>query len=148
MTRTVREETSITIDAPIEVVWDVFSDVERWSSWTTSVTSVHLLDAGPLRIGSRARIRQPRLPKVVWTVTELEPGRSWTWTATSPGASTVASHRLSEVDGRTLAEQTIVQSGPIGALVGRLYRSLTKRYLALEAEGLRRQSEKVTASSS
>lgn len=145
MPKAVKEQASITIDAPIEVVWAVFTDVERWPSWTTSVTSVRRLDDGPLRVGAQARIAQPRLPKVVWTVTELEPGRSWTWTATSPGASTVATHRLRQVDGRTVAEQSIEQSGPIGWLVGTLYRTLTKRYLALEAEGLRRESETVAS---
>src|SRR5678815_4581770 len=85
------EHASITIDAPIEVVWSVFTDVERWPTWASSFTSVALVD-GPLRLGAKARIRRPGLPTVIWEVTKWEPGRSWTWTATSPGARTEASH--------------------------------------------------------
>lgn len=137
---------SIAIDAPIEVVWAVFTDVEQWPTWTRSVTSVELLD-GPMRVGASARISQPRLPRVVWTVTELEPGRSWTWEARSPGAHTVATHRLTTDGTITVAEQSIVQSGALGRIVGRLYRGLTVRYLAMEADGLKQRSEQVAASS-
>ena len=82
------ERVSITIDAPIEVVWSVFKDVERWPTWASCFTSVELID-GPMRLGAKARIRQPRLPTVVWEVTNWEPGRSWTWTARR-----AASHRV------------------------------------------------------
>jgi uncharacterized membrane protein len=140
------ERASITIDAPIEVVWSVFTDVERWPTWASSFTSVELID-GPMRLGAKARIRQPRLPTVVWEVTRWEPGRSWTWTATSPGARTEASHVLTRSGAGTIAEQTITPSGPIGRLAAMMLRSLTRRYLAMEAAGLKTRSEQVAAAS-
>jgi len=140
------ERASITIDAPIDIVWSIFTDVERWPTWASSFTSVELID-GPMRLGAKARIRQPRLPTVVWEVTKWEPGRSWTWTATGPGARTEASHVLT-VSGRgTVAEQSIVSSGPIGRLAAFILRSLTRRYLAIEAQGLKQRSEQAAASS-
>ena len=36
-------------------------------------------------MGSRARIKQPRLPTTVWEVTEVVTGRSFTWIAGGPG---------------------------------------------------------------
>jgi len=140
------ERASITIDAPIDIVWSVFTDVERWPTWASSFTSVELID-GPMRLGAKARIRQPRLPTVVWEVTKWEPGRSWTWVATGPGARTEASHVLTASGRGTVAEQSIVSSGPLGRLVAFLYRSLTRRYLAIEAEGLKQRSEQVAAAS-
>ena len=140
------EGAAITIDAPVEVVWAVFTDVERWPTWTRSVTSVELID-GPMRLGARARIRQPQLPTVVWTVTDWNPGRSWTWTAAGPGARTQASHVLTASGAGTIAEQSIVSSGPIGRLLAFVWRSLTRRYLAMEAAGLKQRCEDVAAAS-
>ena len=138
------ERVSIAIDAPIEVVWSVFTDIERWPTWASSFTSVELVD-GPMRLGAKARIRQPRLPTVVWEVTKWEPGRSWTWTTTSPGARTEASHVLTRVGERTVAEQSITASGPIGRLAAFVFRSLTRRYLGIEATGLKQRSEHIGA---
>src|SRR5689334_21970148 len=126
------ERASITIDAPIDVVWSVFTDVERWPTWASSFTSVELID-GPMRLGAKARIRQPKLPTVVWEVIKWEPGHSWTWTATGPGARTEASHVLTGVGTSTVAEQAITPSGPLGRLAAFVLRSLTRRYLAIEA---------------
>jgi hypothetical protein len=84
---------------------------------------------------------------VVWEVTKWEPGRSWTWAATGPGARTEASHVLTAAGGRTVAEQAIVSSGPIGRLAAWVWRSLTRRYLAIEAAGLKERSEQVLAAS-
>jgi uncharacterized membrane protein len=140
------ERASITIDAPVETVWSVFTDVERWPTWASSFTSVELID-GPMRLGARARIRQPWLPTVVWEVTTWDPGRSWTWAATSPGVRTEASHVLTRAGEGTIAEQSITWSGPLGRLVALVWGSITRRYLAIEAAGLKQRSEQQAAAS-
>jgi uncharacterized membrane protein len=45
----------IVIDAPIERVWSVLADVEGQPRWMTEMTEVRLLDAGPLRVGTRGQ---------------------------------------------------------------------------------------------
>jgi uncharacterized protein YndB with AHSA1/START domain len=135
-------DSSIEIDAPPSTVWDVFVDVERWPEWTASVDRLVALDGPGIEVGKRFEIDQPRMPTLVWQVTEVEPGRSWTWVQRSPGGTTLASHVIEAVgDDRTLVRQRIDQRGPVGVTVGLLMRRLTRRYLELEAQGLKARSE-------
>jgi uncharacterized membrane protein len=133
---------SIEIAAPAPLVWEVFADVERWPEWTASVRRLTALGDAPLAIGNRYRIEQPRFPKLVWEVVALDPGASWSWEQRSPGNRSVATHEVVPLDGeRTLVRQRIEQTGPAAALVSRAFAGITRRYLDLEAQGLKRRSE-------
>lgn len=136
-------EFSISVDVatPPERVWDVMSDVERWREWTPTVTSVERLEPGPFAVGSTARLRQPRLRPAVWRVTRFESPRGFTWEMHAPGVVVAARHDVEPVPGGARATLSVKFTGLLGPLVGRLTRSLNTRYLALEAEGLRRRSE-------
>lgn len=137
------QHVTVDIEATPERVWDVMTDVERWSEWTDTVTSVKRLDDGPLAVGSRARVEQPKLPPTEYVVTELEPGRSFTWVAKGPGVRTTARHSAeAQSGGGTRARLSVEQAGPLGVVMGRLFfRGLTDRYLANEAAGLKARSE-------
>lgn len=138
-------EDSVEISAPPSLVWDVFSDVERWPEWTASVTSLTGLDGPALAVGRRFTIKQPGMPKLVWRVTEIDPGTSWTWEQRAPAALVTARHDvIGAPGGRTLVRQQLEQRGPLGALVGRLMAKKTKRYLQLEARGLKARSEQLS----
>ena len=139
-------EDSVTIAAPASLVWEIYADAERWPAWTASVTRVMALDGPGIAVGKRFEIKQPRFPKLVWEVTEVDPGRSWTWQQRAPGGTTVASHEVVSRGEETLVRQRIEQRGPIGALVGRLTSGLTKRYLSMEAAGLKSRCEAHAAS--
>jgi uncharacterized membrane protein len=142
-------ENDVEIEASARTVWDVYTDVERWPDWTASVTSVRPLDGPGIEVGKRFEIKQPRFPKLVWEVTQVDPGVSWTWRQRSPGGTTLGRHEvLAQGDDRTLVLQSIEQRGPIGVIVGRLMLRLTKRYLALEAAGLKQHCEQARRSAS
>ena len=131
-------ESSVEIEAPASIVWDVFVDVELWPSWTASVTRIVALDGPGIEVGKRFKIKQPWLASRVWKVTEDEPGVSWTWRQRSPGGTTTASHEVvPDGNDRTLVRQRIDQRGPVGVLM----RRLTRRYLDLEGQGLKSYSE-------
>lgn len=137
-----RTERTAAIAAPPARVWAVIADVERWREWTASITRIHLLDAGPLAVGTRVRIEQPKLPAMVWRVTAVEPGRRFTWETRSLGGGAVATHEVAD-DGRggSVATLRIEQFGWLNALLARWIRPITERYLTMEIEGLRRRSE-------
>ncbi|ORA16556.1 SRPBCC family protein [Mycobacterium arosiense] len=138
-------EDSVEIDAPPQLVWDVFTDVEHWPDWTASVTSLIGLDAAALAVGRRFAIKQPGMPKLVWRVTELDPGRSWTWVQRSPGGRVSARHDvIARPGGPTLVRQQLDQGGALGALVGWLMAKKTKRFLDLEAQGLKAHAERLS----
>jgi uncharacterized protein YndB with AHSA1/START domain len=133
-------EQKVDIAAPSERVWTVMADVERWHEWTASISSIQLLD-GPMGPSARALVRQPRLPAVIWQVTSWEPGRSFEWEARSPGSRVVGFHRVEPRGLGSLATLGVVQSGPLGWLVGRMIAGLTRSYVAMEAAGLKARVE-------
>ncbi len=135
-------ETAIEIDAPPEEIWAVMSDVERWPEWTRSVERAERLDEGPLRVGSRARLKQPRFPPVVWEVTGLEDGRSFSWTARNVGLTSVGDHRIApRAGGGATVNLSLHQQGPLAPVLAVLTGKLTRRYVETEAQGLKRRCE-------
>jgi len=139
----VRYEATIDVAAPARQVFDVYADVERWPDWTASVTSIERLDEGPLRVGSRARVRQPWLPTTVWEVTELVPGERFSWVARGPGVVTTGIHIARDTDRAGVTEVTaaLEQRGPLGRVLGFLSRRLTRRYLDIEVRGIKQRCE-------
>ena len=135
-------ERTIDIAAPPERVWTIMRDVERWPEWTASVTRVQLLDGAPLAPGSRARVRQPRLPTAVWTVTQVEPDRGFTWRSITPGLTSIGVHTIEPVHpDSSRATLAIDWRGPLAPLIRLLYGKLSRRYVELEAAGLKRRAE-------
>jgi uncharacterized membrane protein len=139
-----RIEAAAAIAAPVALVWDVLVDVEDWPRWTESMTSVRRLDDGPLRVGSSARIEQPRMRPMVWTVTELVPLQTFTWTTRAPGITIAGIHRVhAEGGGATRLELAAVGSGPLAGIADLLAGRRTRRYVQLEAAGIKAAAEAV-----
>jgi uncharacterized membrane protein len=155
---------SVEVAAPADVVWSVMSDVERWHEWTPSVRGVRLLDPTPLRVGSRAMIRQPKFPPAMWQVVSLDPGSGFVWKSGLPGMWVYAYHSVESIASpgsggrtgsatggatgsnvRTRATLRLHFAGPVSRLLGRLTANINDRYLAMEAAGLKRRSEERAA---
>jgi carbon monoxide dehydrogenase subunit G len=134
-------EQTINIAATPEDVWRVLVDVEAWPTWTASMSSVQLQTPGPLRLGSVAKVRQPRLAPATFTVTGYEDGRSFAWSTGNRLLATVGDHRVEPAPDGSYVTLTLRQVGPLAGVVGALYRGLINRYIRMEAEGLKRESE-------
>ena len=138
----VRWDSELTIEAPIDVVWRLTAGVEDWPAITPTMTRVVRLDDGPLRVGSRARIKQPRQTEAVWTVTRFEEGRGFTWQTSRPGLTMVGSHLLREVDGGCHNTLVLELTGFAAPLVGRLVGRTIQQSIDTENASFRAAAER------
>jgi hypothetical protein len=75
-------------------------------------------------------------------VTEFDPGRSFTWVSGAIGISSVAIHRLDPRGAGTVSVTLgFAQTGWLARLVRSRAERITREYLALEAQGLKRRCE-------
>lgn len=79
---------------------------------------------------------QPGLRAATWTVTELEPGHSFTWSSVTPGLRTVAVPQVQSSPGGSTLTLTVRQSGALAPLVAVLMGAKVRRFMAMEARGL------------
>ncbi len=142
-------ERTIDLEAPASVVWAVMADVEQWHTWTDSIDSVVVAGApsaagsgDAVGIGSSAVVRQPGFPAATWTVTEWEPGRSFTWESRAPGVHSVGEHSVEAVgESACRATLAIHQTGALAWVLGLLAGRRSRRYVDMEAAGLKARSE-------
>lgn len=137
---------TITTSAGLDHSWAALEQVTAYPRWTASMSSVEPLDGPALRPGHRFRIRQPGLPTSVWRVGEVRPGESYTWETHRPGVHTIGWHRVDrEPDGTTRISIGIRQHGALAWLVTLLVAARTRRYLRMEAAGLKAAAEAAAA---
>lgn len=134
-------EKTVAINAPPAKVWAALMDIENWPLWTASMAKVERLGSEPFAVGAQARITQPKVPPLVWTVTEFEPGAYFAWRASTRGVTSDAGHRITPADGGCTVTLSINQRGPMSWLAGLLMGKQTRRYVDMEAQGLKRFCE-------
>lgn len=138
-------EISIAIDASREHIWSVLSDVERWPEWTPSMRRVQYISGNNLSLGSRMRIEQPKMPALVWEVIEVVPQQTFSWRTTSAGVTTLATHQLGLGPADAVTVSLVVrQHGPLAWLIGLLTAQMTRRYVQMEANGLKQRCQEPT----
>ena len=136
-----RWEDTVTIDAPADVVWDLTLDVTHWPEITPTMTRIERLDDGPMRVGSSARVKQPRQTAAVWTVTRLEEGREFTWQTRRMGMTMTGSHLLEPLGDHCRNTLTLDVEGPGSVLFGRLFGRVLRSSIATENAGFRARAQ-------
>jgi hypothetical protein len=130
------------IEAPIDVVWHLLSNVVLWSTWLPTVSEVRPLAGKELLVGAAFRLLQPRLRPATWIVTDIQNGESFTWHTRSPGLKLVAVHRLyslgpDSTEARLDLQMSGILSLPVSLFVGKL----SKEYLHIETVSLKDTAE-------
>ncbi|WP_419992862.1 SRPBCC family protein [Streptomyces boninensis] len=136
-----RFEISAAIAAKPEDVWRVLADVARWPEFNPAVTAVERLDEGEFGMGSKARLKQPGMPKMVWEVIDYKDGTTFDWRTKSPGVATVGGHTVrAEGDGSHVT-LWVEQTGPLAPLIALLSGARTRRYVTTELNSLKARAE-------
>ncbi|GAA4399894.1 hypothetical protein GCM10023168_07940 [Fodinibacter luteus] len=126
--------------APVDRLWSVMSEVRRWPQWLPTVDAVTPLEAArPDEVGARYSVEQPGLPRAVWTITAIDPGRSFTWESEQPGIRSVGTHVLRpEADGGTTIVLGISWWGLLAPVLRLVLGRKTLDYVRQEARALDR----------
>jgi len=137
-----RFQVTVPVAASANTLWKQVADPLGWPALTESIDRVQWERGDAVAVGNRAWVTQPRLGKNLWEVTEVEPGRAFTWRNSRPGLTTVGTHEVREVgSGRSELTLGIDISGPLAPLVALLEGRRSRRYVGLEAAGLKRGAE-------
>ena len=134
-------EQMVDVNAPVQRVWDVTVDLAAWPSWNPTVETVEVLDAGPMRTGLRARLRQPGNRPAMWTVTRVVEGEVYEWETRALGMVVTALHRFEPTSNGTHVILSIDVDGPTAPLLGWIVARVSRKFLPMEAAALKRVCE-------
>lgn len=136
----------VVINASPAAIWQVLVDVERWPTWTSTVTEVQPITRDGFRVGAKYRVTQPKLRPGIYEVTERVPHQAFTWVQKAPGATMIADHRLTAFDGSgTEVELSFATQGLFGAILGKMYAKTIADYVRTEARSLKSHCETLAA---
>ena len=136
------EETTL-IDAPVDLIWRLTTEVGDWPAFMPTVQRLERLDVGPLRVGSTARIKQPGQSAAVWTVTRLEPMREFTWETRRMGIRMTGRHLLEPAGSGTRNTLVLETAGPGSGVFSALFGGLMRSSIRQEAAAFARQATAV-----
>lgn len=128
------------ISSGLDRVWAAVVDYESRPNWSSRVKEARRLDDGPLKIGSRVRLRVGR-NRFTATVVEL---RERQWLAVmvkGPGFRVTHSYSLGPDGDDTLLTLTAAYGGAVGRLAARLFRRSVVRDLVDEIEAIKAAAE-------
>lgn len=134
-------EHELVIHAPVETVWALTVDVERWPDTTPTITEVVRLDDGPLAVGDQARIKQPAQGARVWTVSRLDAPHEFEWGTTFGSVRMRGGHHLSAEGDGCRNRLTLDLEGFGSGLLGRLVGRKMLQAITTENEGFKKAAE-------
>lgn len=133
---------TVHIEAPPAKVWTAMVDIERWPEWASYMQSLRRQDEGPFGVGSRVKVTPKGLPGSIWTVTEYDEGKSYTWeTALASGVKMAGGHFVVADGAGTKATLWLQASGAIGTLLSPALGLVFRRNTRLATKGLKSYCE-------
>ncbi|MFM9986343.1 MAG: SRPBCC family protein [Flavobacteriales bacterium] len=111
---------SITINASIEKVWSVITNINEWANWQTDISNLKL--NGDLKRNTTFNWKTGGA-KIHSTIHTVEPSKNFGWTGKTFGMYAIHNWKLTELNGQTTVE---VDESMEGFLAGLLKKSFNK----------------------
>jgi Polyketide cyclase / dehydrase and lipid transport len=109
---------TLTTTAPAEAIWQVWADVPAWPAWDTALESASL--SGPFALGAQGRLKAKGSPASPFVISQVDPGRSYSFTTGMPLAQLEVRRTLAADGGATSFTHEVTFRGPLGWLWGRV----------------------------
>ncbi|MGB3257337.1 MAG: SRPBCC family protein [Ornithinimicrobium sp.] len=137
------EAARVSTAAPRAQAWRVLADVEQWPSWSSSVVAVTREDVDE---HTAYRIEQPPLPHALWTLTQWQPDRGFTWQTRGASSVLTASYVVAEDPTDGAAPGTVISvdlqwSGPMAWMARATYGPVSLRFAQMHLDALRERCE-------
>jgi len=107
---------SVRINAPLQTVWDVFSDIENWKQWNPVCRECRFETGHSLVRGAciSFSLNPMVLPiRIVPEVTHCEPGKKVIWKGGRLGINAEHEFLFEETDGEVVIKSTEYFKGPM-----------------------------------
>ena len=109
-------EHSVEGPASVETVWELWSDVSRWTEWDESLESVTL--SGPFAEGSGGTMVIKGQGPISFTLTSVEPNACFVDETSVPGALLRFTHRVERVGDGVRVTHSVVIEGQAAEFLG------------------------------
>lgn len=146
-----RIKETIAIAAPVETVWRVLTEMERWPEWNTVCRECRVEGGRHMAEGACISFRLDLLVfpvRIAPEIKECERGKSLTWAGAKWGVRATHAFLLHPADAGTCLESIEVFSGPmlwaarLFGFQGRLHRLTQRMLCAIRAEAEYRARQK------
>jgi len=137
-------ETSIVIDRPAETVWKFVIDPSNAPKYDPDIISAKQTSDGPVAVGATFEEIRRKEGKSSFRMVEYDPGRSWTWVATSPRAMEGSKMNVvvEDIGGKTkLTNTTELRLGGFYRLMGPFVARSLRKIQGAEANNIKRLLE-------
>lgn len=133
------EKQQIFIDAPVEVVWEVLTNIDGWPEWQKAVQKAELLE--PLQEGAKFNWRAGGI-RFKSEIHTYDPYSSFGWTGKTMGASAVHNWNFRKEKEGTVVSVEESLEGVYPSLLKKKFRKELKSGMEINLQELKAESER------
>lgn len=134
----VKSEYMLVIDAPVDIVWQILTDIENWPQWQKSVTQATI--AGTVEEGARFDWKAGGL-SFTSRIHTMKPMAMLGWTGTTFGASAIHNWKFEDLSGKTKVTVEESLQGVFPRLFRKYFQSNLDAGVKLNLEELKTAAE-------